>query len=682
MKEKTPNKLIGESSPYLLQHANNPVDWHPWNEETLRKARDEDRPMLVSIGYSACHWCHVMAHETFEDPRSAEIMNAGFISVKVDREERPDVDAVYMRAVQAMTGQGGWPLHAFALPDGRPFYGGTYFPRGQWQQLCTAISKEFSANRAKLEDYAAKLDAGLNQPPIFTSADSEDESLSAALRTGASLLSGQMDTVNGGLGAAPKFPMPPALTFVLDYALLEKNDSYKDFLLLTLEKMALGGMYDQAGGGFARYSVDSFWKVPHFEKMLYDNAQLIRLYSQAYRAFGSLEMLKPVVESADFLMREMQLENGLFASALDADSEGEEGKFYLWTLDELQGILGNFFPDAQQIFRLGENDTWEKGTYILQRKSPLKDLAARFGESEEAMLSEINDIQALLLTEREKRPRPGLDHKALTGWNGLAISALVHAYFATQEEKYLSAANKTADYLINEMRTDDGGLYRAFANGRKYIPGFLDDYSLLIEGLLTLYEATFDTERIVQAEGLTGYVLEKFSREKSAMFSLSAKGLDDSPAQVVETADGVLPSGNSVMAANLLKLSRLLEKPAWEREAEEMIASMAEMVARYPLSHGAWMRNVLMRTFPFIDLVICGEKARSFSGEISTHYHPNVFMSGGDEVNQLPILKNRFRKGKTLLYVCRNKVCLEPVEGVHTALEMINERGTPHKFGR
>ena len=456
-------------------------------------------------------------------------MNANFICVKVDREERPDVDATYMRAVQAMTGQGGWPLHVFTLPDGRPFYGGTYFPTSQWQRLCAAIGREYAANRKKLEEYAVKLDAGLNQPPIFSASDSEGEVLSDAVETGISLLNNQKDNENGGLGGAPKFPMPPALNFLLNFSLLSKDNSLQNFLLLTLEKMALGGIYDQIGGGFARYSVDSFWKVPHFEKMLYDNAQLIRLYSKAFLAFGGADLLKPVSESADFLLRELRLENGLFASALDADSEGEEGKFYLWTLDDLNTILGDLFPDAKVIFRLGKDDVWENDNYILQRKFSLKDLAGHFGESEQEVLAGINSIQTRLLRAREKRTRPGLDHKALTGWNGLAVSGLTHAYLATKKEKYLAAARKTADYLLEEMRTDDGGVFRVYANGNKYIPGFLDDYGFLIEGLLGLYEATFDIEWIIQAQSLTEYVLTHFGDDNNAMFRLNAKGLHDSP---------------------------------------------------------------------------------------------------------------------------------------------------------
>ena len=666
------NALINETSPYLQQHAHNPVEWHPWNEETLQRAVEEDNPLLISIGYAACHWCHVMAHETFEDEETAKIMNDNFLCIKVDREERPDVDAVYMRAVQAMTGSGGWPLNAFTLSDGRPFFGGTYFPRSQWQKLCIAIAKEYKDNRYKLVQYAGRLDEGLRDPVPFISFPSDESFPKNLLKKAVSQLKSHFDLQNGGMRVAPKFPMPSLYDFLLYFGTLHNDPSILSHVKLTLQQMAMGGIYDHVGGGFARYSTDPYWKVPHFEKMLYDNAQLISLYSKAYRFFKEPLFQQTAEETTNFLLRELQTPEGLFASSLDADSEGEEGKYYVWEQEELKKTLGDLYPIAQVVFNINPSGLWEHGQYILLRQSSLGSSASELNMPEKELKQIIAQIKSRLFDQREQRTRPGLDHKSLTSWNGLAIQGLAEAYEVFHSPNTLEAAEDTADFILTHVRMPDGGLFHTFTNGQPRIVGFLEDYSMLIRGLISLYQSTFNEKWLYQAKELMEYVINHFFDHQSGFFFFTSDEQTDLTKRDIELTDGVIPSSNSIIAYNLLLLSHYFENDTWEKISNQMILRQKESLSQNPGSFSHWASLYLTHTHPFFEVAINGPEAAAFTRKMKLDFLPNTLFAGSERSSELPILKNRFEEGNTLVYICRDKVCAAPVESPEKAIELIS----------
>jgi uncharacterized protein YyaL (SSP411 family) len=671
---KNTNKLIEETSPYLLQHAHNPVDWHPWHQETLNKAQEEDKPLLISIGYAACHWCHVMAHESFEDEDTAAIMNDNFVCVKVDREERPDIDQIYMEAVQAMTGSGGWPLHCFALPDGKPFYGGTYFPKENWKKLLHAISREYRQNKQKLINYAGNLMEGISSPlPIHTGRMNSDFSRNK-LRNMVAGWKMRFDRRYGGENRAPKFPMPMNLSFLLDYAILAEDSQVMDHIQRTLQKMATGGIYDQVGGGFARYSTDIMWKVPHFEKMLYDNAQLIPVYSRAYQAAKNPLYDSVVKETIGFLMREMKDPEGIFYSSLDADSEGVEGKFYVWGKDELKGLLGADYEFAKSIYKLNQDGYWEDGKYILMLKEALHGSPEENSLPDNHSRERISRIKNILFQARESRTRPGLDDKSLTSWNGLVIKALSDAYRVFRKQEYVDAARETAVFILNNLRSPDGELLHSYKAGKAKIHGFLEDYAFLIEGLLALYQATFEETWVREAENLTNYALKQFYNAENGFFYFTDKDRNDLITRKFELIDGVIPSSNSTMAKNLFMLSRLVERTEWETIALEMLAMMEEQVLHNAGAFSKWASLYLTQVYPFYEVAILGPEALESAAGIDKLYRPNILLTGSPNYSDLPILKNRFREEKTLIYVCRDKVCNQPVEDVAPALEVLDTK--------
>ena len=593
------NALINETSPYLQQHAHNPVEWHPWNEETLQCAVDEDKPLLISIGYAACHWCHVTAHESFEDDETAKIMNDNFLCIKVDREERPDVDAVYMQAVQAMTGSGGWPLNAFALPDGRPFFGGTYFPKSQWQKLCTSIANEYKENRKKLVQYADRLDEGLREPAPIISLPNDESFRGSLIEKAVSQLKPHFDLQNGGMRGAPKFPMPSLYNFLLHFGTLHNDPSILSQVKLTLQRMAMGGIYDHIGGGFARYSTDPHWKVPHFEKMLYDNAQLISLYSKAYRHYKEPLFQQTVEETVEFLLRELRTPEGLFASSLDADSEGVEGKYYVWGQGELKRTLGDLYLIAQVIFNINPTGLWEHGQYILLKQSSLASLAAELNLPEKELNQIIAKIKSRLFDQREQRIRPSLDHKSLTSWNGLAIQGLAEAYDAFHSPNTLKAAEDTAEFILTHVRMPDGGLFHTFTNGQPRIIGFLEDYSMLIGGLISLYQSTFNENWLYQAKELMEYSLDHFFDHRSGFFFFTSIEQTDLSKRDIVLTDGVIPSSNSAIAHDLLYLSHYFENGAWEKISNRMILMQKKSLTQNSSSYSHWGSLYLTHTHPF-----------------------------------------------------------------------------------
>lgn len=670
---KHTNRLIHETSPYLLQHAHNPVDWHAWNEEALRKAKDENKLILVSVGYSACHWCHVMEHESFEDEKVARIMNDLFVCIKVDREERPDIDQVYMTAVQLMTGHGGWPLNCFALPDGRPIYGGTYFQKQRWMEMLINLADLWKSEPEKCLQYAHELTEGVKHSEQLVMEDSEEPFERETLGSSLEHWSMRFDNSEGGPNRAPKFPLPNNYQFLLRYAHLAKDDATLKHVLLTLDKMAYGGIYDQLGGGFARYSTDMLWKVPHFEKMLYDNGQLVSLYSEAFRLTKN-ELYKDIVyETLEFISRELTSPGGAFYSALDADSEGEEGKYYVWTEAELKKILGDEFPWFADYYNVNSIGHWEHGNHILMRREKDKVVAAKLGMSEETLRKKLATAKRMLLAIRERRVRPGLDDKTLTSWNALMLKGYIDAYDTFGEPEFLHAALKNARFLRETQLRPDGGLWHSWKGGKSTINGFLEDYAFTIEAFLALYQSTFDETWLETAKKLAEYVFLHFDDLSSGMFFFTS---DEDPALIArktELTDNVIPASNSAMAKNLFYLGHFFGNTAWTERSAKMLRQVKQQLIGYGAGYSNWMQLQLHYVFPFRETVIVGNAVDKTRSVFRNHYLPNQIFAGSAGPSQLPLLQNRFVEGKTLVYVCENNTCGLPAETAEAAIELMRD---------
>ncbi|HVA98127.1 MAG TPA: thioredoxin domain-containing protein, partial [Bacteroidia bacterium] len=565
------NHLIHESSPYLLQHAHNPVDWYPWGDSALEKAKKENKLLLISIGYSACHWCHVMEHECFEDTSVANIMNKYFVCIKVDREERPDIDQVYMNAVQLMTGSGGWPLNCFALPNGKPFYGGTYYPKAEWKNLLTNIADTFKLHPEKIIEYANHLTEGVQKSELITKNLQPDDFNADFLTQVYKKWETSFDTVYGGPNHAPKFPLPNNYEFLLSYYSISKDKSVLKQVELTLDKMAEGGIFDQVGGGFARYSTDALWKVPHFEKMLYDNAQLVSLYSQAFQLTKKKSYKQVVDETLAFIAREMTSQEGAFYSSIDADSEGKEGKFYVWTKAELQQIIGSDFNLFSEYYNVNSLGYWEDGNYILLRKSSDEVFAKTHDISVEKLESKVQEFKNKLLAARNKRVRPSLDDKSLTSWNALMLKAYVDAYKAFGEKKYLDAALKNANFILKNQLRADGGLNHNYKSGISSINGYLDDYSFTIQSFISLYQCTFDEKWLTTSNQLAAYCITHFQDKNSGMFYFTSNLDSALIARKTELMDNVIPASNSSLANDLFMLGYYFDNTSYISMSKQML---------------------------------------------------------------------------------------------------------------
>ncbi|MEO5674178.1 MAG: thioredoxin domain-containing protein [Chitinophagales bacterium] len=676
------NHLIHETSPYLLQHAHNPVNWFAWNDEAWKKARDENKLVIVSIGYSSCHWCHVMEHESFEDTAVAKVMNENFICIKVDREERPDVDQIYMTAVQLMTGSGGWPLNCVTLPDKRPIYGGTYFPKKNWVNLLEQLAEYYSKNEKDANDYAAKLTEGIHQAEVvklnYNEAAFKKEDLEKAVANWKKTF----DSREGGPNRAPKFPMPNNYEFLLSYAHAANDREALDHVLLTLNKMAYGGICDQLGGGFARYSTDLFWKAPHFEKMLYDNAQLVSLYSMAYRNSHNDLFRQIVFETCEFIKREMTSPDGGFYSALDADSEGKEGKFYVWKKEELQQLLGNRFDLFADYFNVNKEGEWEEGNYILLRKESDEKVADRFSMSVDALKKEIAGDKSLLLAERNKRVRPGLDDKQLTSWNALMIKGYCEAYNAFGEKSFLDAALKNGERNWSLLWRNDAGYLHSYKAGKASVNGFLEDYAFSAAAFIAIYQCTFDAKWLDRAKQVTDHAIGHFYDAQSGMFFFTSDKDHDLIARKMEIADNVIPSSNSCMARVLFDLALYFDEALFSKKAEQMLNNVQHDLKQYPSSYSNWAMLMLRYTYPFNEVVITGYDAHSLRKEFAQHFFPNILLAGGiapvqpmalekDHTPAIGLLEDRFVDGKNLIYICENKACKLPVSTVEEALKLL-----------
>lgn len=665
-KSQFTNSLIDETSPYLLQHAHNPVNWLAWNDRAWAKARSEDKLVLISIGYSSCHWCHVMEHETFEDPVAAKLMNDHFICIKVDREERPDVDHVYMSAVQLMTGQGGWPLNCICLPDGRPIYGGTYFQNAQWKDVLTQLHQFYTANKDKAETYAGELTEGIRKMELVEVNTDEVRFTREELVPVVSNWKKYFDMKEGGPNRAPKFPMPNNYEFLLQYAVSAGDEALLQYVLLTLDKMAFGGIYDQAGGGFARYSTDANWKVPHFEKMLYDNSQLVSLYAQAYKVSKNKLYKDIVYETLEFISREMTAPGEGFYSAIDADSEGEEGKYYVWTKKELQDLLTETdYLIAESYFNINSTGYWEHDNYILLRKDSDENLAKKFSLEENTFAAEISGIKKKLLAARNKRIRPGLDDKQLTSWNALMIKGYCEAYEAFGEEDFLTTARSKMDFLLSSRARNDDGLFHTYKNGKATINGYLEDYAFTIEALVKLYEVTFKEVYLREATVLAAYAIEHFYDDETGMFFFTSDLDPQLIARKKEIHDNVIPSSNSSMAKALFLVAKFFNDKEYMTISKNMLHHVKSDMARYGSSFSNWSIFMMWNVFPFYEIVLSGKEADAFRKNISKEYHPNKILAGSATgTSSLMLLENRFVEDKTLMYVCENYSCRLPVSDI------------------
>ncbi|GAB1857876.1 thioredoxin domain-containing protein [Flavobacteriaceae bacterium MHTCC 0001] len=677
-KHKYTNALVHETSPYLLQHAHNPVNWYAWNNTTLEKAKQSNKLMLISVGYSACHWCHVMEHESFEDTLVAQVMNKNFINIKVDREERPDVDQVYINAVQLMTGSGGWPLNVVALPDGRPIWGGTYFPKEQWTNTLERIASLYKENPDKLIQQANNVENGIKSIAIVKVNDDtpifEKDFISEAI----SNWSKQFDKNFGGTNGEPKFMMPNNYHFLLRYAYQTNDEELLDFVNLTLKKMGYGGVYDHIGGGFSRYSTDGKWHIPHFEKMLYDNAQLVSLYADAYLLTKD-ELYKDIVkETLDFVNKEMTTPEGAFYSSFDADSkthegELEEGAFYIWQKEELKSILNEDFKLFSDYYNVSNYGLWEKGNYVLIRKEDDKDILKKHGLTRAKLKEKKANWKTTLYKIRSKRPKPRMDDKALTSWNGLMLKGYVDAYRVFGNKDYLDTAIKNAEYISTKVLRPDGGLNHTYKGGESKINGHLDDYATVIDAFTALYEVTLNEKWLNTSNDLTKYTFEHFYDKTNKMFFYTSNEDAALVSRNIVYHDNVIPASNSIMAKNLFKLSHYFDDKLFAESAISMLNNVKPEMLQYPSAFSNWFDVMLNYTNPYYEVAVVGADAKEKISKLNSSYIPNKLIAGGTSNDELPLLKNRYNPDQTLIYVCVNKACKLPVSKVDDAIKLIDK---------
>lgn len=668
------NRLIHATSPYLLQHARNPVDWYEWGEEALAKAKSENKPILVSIGYSSCHWCHVMERESFENDSIAAIMNENFVCIKVDREERPDIDQIYMEAVQAMGLNGGWPLNVFLTPDQKPFYGGTYFPPGNWSQLLTQISKVYKEKRDEINSSADELARRLASSDLDRYRQSnENSSLSLdGFHKMFESIQSKFDHEWGGLDRAPKFVMPTQWQLLLRYYAKTKNEKALDMVTLTLKKMAMGGLYDQVGGGFARYSVDGRWFAPHFEKMLYDNGQLLSLYSEAYSITKDDTFKRIVYETMDWLQREMTSSEGGFYSALDADSEGEEGKYYVWRKDEFDSLTKSHAPWLAAYYTLSDSGNWEHGNNILFIEKAEQDFVKENNISTEELYDELTEVKRILLQARNKRIRPGLDDKVLTGWNALTIQGLCDAYKSFDDKSFLNLALKNIGFL--EANLIEEKVFRSYKGKRSPIEGFLEDYALLIQAYISLYQVTFNESWLEKANRWVEYTQKNFYDDREGFFHFTSEHAEELIARKKELFDNVIPSSNGIMARNLYHLGIILDEEEYQVQSKKMVARISALIEGEPTYMSHWGMLYSEMISPIAEIVILGDQLEKVASALRKHYLPYSILMGTKSASSLPLVQDKTNPEghEATIYVCFNKTCKLPVHTVADALRQIS----------
>jgi uncharacterized protein YyaL (SSP411 family) len=666
MPKKFTNSLIKETSPYLLQHAHNPVDWYPWREDVLKDASAENKLLLISIGYAACHWCHVMEQECFEDETVANTMNTNFINIKIDREERPDIDHIYMDALQMMTGSGGWPLNILALPDGRPFWGATYVKKEDWINVLSQLQELYIADPKKVIGYAENMAKGIaeiNKVAIGTASE-----LIQVTELSQMVLnwSDYFDTFLGGYKRAPKFMMPVNLAFLLHYSHEEKDDAIYDYVNTTLTRMAWGGIYDHVGGGFSRYAVDTKWHIPHFEKMLYDNAQLVSLYAKAYAKTKNELFKRVVVETIQFLEEELLAVNHGFYSSLDADSTNsenklEEGAYYVWKEKELKSLLGNQYSVFKDYYSINSYGYWEHANYVLIRDATKEQIATKHGLTISVLETRMSDCLSLLKKERSLRDKPRLDNKILASWNGLLLKGVTDAYRYLGDDQYLELALKNGNFIVTHLLTEDGKLIHTYTTGKETINGFLEDYAAVIEGFIGLYEVSFDMFWLTKAELLTEYVYTYFLDGSTSLFFFTSKEDAVIVRRTLEVSDNVVPASNSIMAINLFKLSKFGLASKYAEHSLKMMQRMEPAVKERPENHANWLSLLLLHQKPFYEIAILGEDFLQKRKEISSTYLPNSIICGSEKEGNLSLLKNRYKEKTTQFFVCEKGACKLPL---------------------
>jgi uncharacterized protein YyaL (SSP411 family) len=679
---KHSNQLIHETSPYLLQHAHNPVNWYAWGEKALNAAKEQNKPILVSIGYAACHWCHVMERESFENEATAQIMNEHFINIKIDREERPDLDHIYMDAVQVMTGSGGWPLNVFLTPEGKPFYGGTYFPpkraynRASWTETLIGIAEAFRERNEETYAQAENLTRHLVQSNSFGfkklagtqtlfSKEKTDEIFQNIMKTA--------DTEWGGFGRAPKFPQTSTIQFLLRYYYMNSSKDALGQALLSLDKMIEGGIYDQVGGGFARYSTDTEWLAPHFEKMLYDNALLIAVLSEAYQLTKQKRYKEIIHETMGFVKRELLHNQQGFYSALDADSEGEEGKFYVWSLDEVKEMLGEDAAIFCNYYDITEQGNWE-GKNILRVNTPVEKFSATNNIPAEKLEELLKQGKKKILQARSKRIRPMLDDKIILSWNGLMNTACSKAFTATGAEEYRELAIANMEFLLSTFNVNSTNEFsHTWKNGIAKYPAFLDDYAFLIQALIQLQEITSDTRWLTRANEITEFVIDNFSEPGTDFFYYTRVNQADVIMRKREVYDGAVPSGNSVMAYNLYQLSIYLDRKEWKERSINMVTALGQAILTYPTSFGIWSCLLQETASGTMEVVIIGKDHNRLKNELFGYYTPHrVLMTSAVENQQFPLLAGKIPLDKSFIFLCKDFVCQQPVDTITRFMSLIN----------
>lgn len=679
------NRLQFETSPYLLQHANNPVDWYPWGEEAFARAKEENKPVLISIGYAACHWCHVMEHESFEDLTVADFMNEHFINIKVDREEHPDVDHLYMDALQAMTGAGGWPLNMFVTPDRKPFYGGTYFPpvtrygRSSWMDLLAALYNAWHEKPEEIQLQSEQMLQHLKQASIVSTVAAHEQQLEEEeIETLAVNLLQNADKDSGGFGGAPKFPPTGSLQFLLEYEHFhKKKDGARakealDHALFSLDKMIEGGIYDQIGGGFSRYATDKDWLVPHFEKMLYDNALLLSVLCDAYKITGDSRYRRVIEDTLLFCKRELRsAKSPGFYCALDADSEGVEGKFYTWTWMQWREIMSEVHPGIAAYFGISEEGNWEE-TNILNVAISQEEIRKTYKLQPQEWDHLLEEAKHTLYLKRTERIRPATDDKMLLSWNALMNISLVDTAIALGSDNFSEAAEHM-DWMLSTFSHEDGGLYHVCKNERAKIPAKLDDYAYLIKALYHLTSAKFDERLIMEANRLMVYVNSHFLNEDKTFYYFSSDAQTDIVVRKVELYDGATPAANSVMMENLWNMGNLMEQSSWIAKCEAMLFAQKQVIIRYPSSFARWAVFMQRYKYGLKQLVICGEEAATTLQEWNKGLQPEVLaLAFSAPVDYVPAARQKYIPGKTVLYLCEQFICKSPVSSVSEVRALLN----------
>jgi len=673
---KKGNELVNETSPYLLQHAYNPVNWKAWNKASLKEAEEQNKLIVVSIGYSSCHWCHVMEEESFENDSIAKTMNDNFINIKVDREERPDIDKVYMSAVQLMTGKGGWPLNCITLPDGRPIFGGTYFTKEQWSKILIDISKLYKENPQKVEEYAQQVTDGIKTSELITINKEEAVFNNEEIITAVNLSKEQLDPIHGGLKGAPKFPMPNTLDYLIRYQHHFNDPEIFDFIKKSLTKMAYGGIYDQIAGGFSRYSVDDRWHIPHFEKMLYDNAQLVSVYSKAYLQDKN-ELYETIVkETLTFINDELSADNGAYYSSLDADSKNEnkeleEGVFYSWTKEELKTLIKDYELFADY-YNINTSGFWEKDLYVLIRNQSNTEFAKKHNLTKKELKENIRSWKTTLLATRNKRNKPNLDDKILTSWNALMLQGYVDAYKAFGNQIYLKKAVRIGEFILNNQLREDGGLNRNFKNGKSTINGYAEDYATVIQAFISLHEISLDEKCLMLSKTIMEYTITHFYDPESGLFFYTSNKDPNLIARKIEINDGVISSSNSIIGNSLFKLGHYFYDKKMTKLSEQMLNTLKKEIIKTPFAYTNWVHLMTNFTKPYYEVAVVGKNANTVAKKLYSNYLPNILISASDKESEIPLLEYKYLEDKTLIYVCVNGTCKLPLADVSKAIKSIS----------